>query len=942
MRFKTGLILIIFGLFVAIVASPVLAAGYNYVDTIGDPVAVIGKDELLITNGELLTGESLIEGLGLKVVDANGNDLGLPEELVFGFGEDKHSANEEAEIINNFFIDKDYENGGIYVYVSFNEASQYYSGFRTSVTNVDHSNTIYPDEDPYRDVVCAIIGRPTLYIPYGTQITGDMILDNMKVVDSNGNDLGLSEKIVFTKTIGIGNTFEVTADDLAEYINELFDGTPTLLDSYGLNNFGIYLAGPATYFDFRFNVVCYEDKDFVAGEPYMIVGDGSTLAIPLDQNSDLILNRDVLFGGLKVVDINGNDLGMSDQLTFYYDGVEGVIEELKEKYAEHGKFDTNLTVVLEDQLPVIQYNLNVVDGVLADEPGDTEEDTDDDSGSIEGNVAYTTHVQNVGWQDYVADGAMSGTSGQGLRLEGIKIRSGVEGLGIQYATHVENIGWQSFVSDGSLSGTSGQGLRLEAIRIQLTGEQADNYDVYYRVHAQNVGWMGWASNGAEAGTAGYGYRLEGIEIKLVEKGAAAPGSTENAFIDAGDSSADDSENEDGTYTVKYYVDGNLYSQETVAQGDTLTAIADPVSETCYFDDWYTSSSYTTKQAFGGSINGDVSVYGQFMDEYFSLSELFPDEAMAESVRQGCNGVDSIYTEKVNKKKLDAITVLSNYVSHIPQDSEFLQIADFTGISYLQNLTAIDISSDDALTENSFTDEISKIPSFVGINIFYCTNFKELPEAFYTDPYLEVMHIENETGYENSDLSYDSSNSTYIDTDRLFKTNSNWRVVMLQNCRLSGLPDELDESSNLSVLMLEFCTGVSELPESIGNLENLSWLQVYCNDLEVIPESIGNLKNLDNLGFATSSKLTRIPESIGNLSTVTVLHIFNCENLTTLPDSMGNLNIHEMTLANLGLTSMPDITNMMSLIYLNISGNHFTNPLPDYDSILTNLASPVLY
>ena len=145
-------------------------------------------------------------------------------------------------------------------------------------------------------------------------------------------------------------------------------------------------------------------------------------------------------------------------------------------------------------------------------------------------VNYTTHVQNVGWQNYVDDGVMSGTSGKGLRLEGIEVVSGIGGLGVSYTTHVQNIGWQDYVSNGEMSGTSGKGLRLEGIRLQLTGEEVDKYDVYYRVHAQNVGWMGWAKNGADAGTAGYGYRLEGIEIQIVEKGAAAPGTTNNAFI----------------------------------------------------------------------------------------------------------------------------------------------------------------------------------------------------------------------------------------------------------------------------------------------------------------------------------------------------------------------------------------------------------------------------
>lgn len=147
-------------------------------------------------------------------------------------------------------------------------------------------------------------------------------------------------------------------------------------------------------------------------------------------------------------------------------------------------------------------------------------------------IQYRTHVQNVGWQDYVADGAMSGTSGRSLRLEGINIRlgsqSGLSG-GVQYRTHVQNIGWQGWKSNGAMSGTSGRALRLEAIQIQLTGDVATKYDVYYRVHCQNFGWMGWAKNGESAGSAGYAYRLEGIEIRLVPKGGSAPGSTSGAF-----------------------------------------------------------------------------------------------------------------------------------------------------------------------------------------------------------------------------------------------------------------------------------------------------------------------------------------------------------------------------------------------------------------------------
>jgi hypothetical protein len=116
-------------------------------------------------------------------------------------------------------------------------------------------------------------------------------------------------------------------------------------------------------------------------------------------------------------------------------------------------------------------------------------------------------------------------------LEGIELRLAdpLFSGSIQYRTHVQTYGWQGWVSDGAMSGTTGQAKRLEAIQIRLTGEMASRYDVWYHVHAQTFGWMGWAKNGDSAGTEGYSKRLEAIEIVLMPKGAAAPGATADAF-----------------------------------------------------------------------------------------------------------------------------------------------------------------------------------------------------------------------------------------------------------------------------------------------------------------------------------------------------------------------------------------------------------------------------
>lgn len=148
-------------------------------------------------------------------------------------------------------------------------------------------------------------------------------------------------------------------------------------------------------------------------------------------------------------------------------------------------------------------------------------------------VEYSTHVQNNGWQDYVSSGTTSGTTGKGLRLEGIRIRlnQAVEGA-ISYRAYVQNNGWQDYVTDGALAGTTGKNLRLEAIQICLDGAIAENYDIYYRTHVQDLGWLGWAKNGAKAGTAGLSKRMEAIQIRLVKKDdeSSIPDDLENTYI----------------------------------------------------------------------------------------------------------------------------------------------------------------------------------------------------------------------------------------------------------------------------------------------------------------------------------------------------------------------------------------------------------------------------
>ena len=135
-------------------------------------------------------------------------------------------------------------------------------------------------------------------------------------------------------------------------------------------------------------------------------------------------------------------------------------------------------------------------------------------------VTYSSYVEGTGWQSWVKNGKISGTSGKSKRIEGFKIKATnlpVSG-GITYCAHVQGVGWQAWKSNGAAVGLAGKGKRLEAVKIKLTGKLAQLYDVYYRAHCQNVGWTKWVKNGAMGGTSGRSLRVEAIEVKIVPKG----------------------------------------------------------------------------------------------------------------------------------------------------------------------------------------------------------------------------------------------------------------------------------------------------------------------------------------------------------------------------------------------------------------------------------------
>ena len=202
------------------------------------------------------------------------------------------------------------------------------------------------------------------------------------------------------------------------------------------------------------------------------------------------------------------------------EAVEEKKDENVEESLDKGKKEVTEEPVEQSVLETIEKPAEVTSNGTTELPktestSETEEKPDEEP-KKEPSICYTTHIQDIGWQNQVKDGEMAGTEGQAKRLEAIKITlKDLSGVKIKYQTHIQDIGWQDWKYDGTLAGTEGQSKRLEAIRIEL--EESDKYSIMYRVHIQDIGWQEWKYDGEVAGTEGQSKRVEAIEIKLVDK-----------------------------------------------------------------------------------------------------------------------------------------------------------------------------------------------------------------------------------------------------------------------------------------------------------------------------------------------------------------------------------------------------------------------------------------
>jgi internalin A len=146
------------------------------------------------------------------------------------------------------------------------------------------------------------------------------------------------------------------------------------------------------------------------------------------------------------------------------------------------------------------------------------------------------------------------------------------------------------------------------------------------------------------------------------------------------------------------------------------------------------------------------------------------------------------------------------------------------------------------------------------------------------------------------------------------------------------------SRNTALLRLNLhINALTELPQSIGQLQQLKHLNLSSNNLTDLPASIFKLYKLEFLLVSSNNltNLTNLPDSIGQLQQLELLNL-NSNNLTNLPESIVQLqNLQHLDLSSNNLTTLPEsISKLKHLQFLHLTNNPITKHLKGIEEYLS--------
>ena len=169
------------------------------------------------------------------------------------------------------------------------------------------------------------------------------------------------------------------------------------------------------------------------------------------------------------------------------------------------------------------------------------------------------------------------------------------------------------------------------------------------------------------------------------------------------------------------------------------------------------------------------------------------------------------------------------------------------------------------------------------------------------------------------------------------TNKLWEWADKNNISENDIPRKRIPLIELSFLDLSDYPEITEIPNEIGNLHNLTILEISDCNITTLPSEFGNLSSLQTL-YLPSNKLVALPDEIGNL---TSLQTLNCRSnkLLKIPSSIGRLhNLEDINFGDNEILEIPqEIRSLEYLQELNLSDNKLRE-IPEELCRLTELTT----
>ncbi|XP_031250548.1 disease resistance-like protein DSC1 [Pistacia vera] len=233
---------------------------------------------------------------------------------------------------------------------------------------------------------------------------------------------------------------------------------------------------------------------------------------------------------------------------------------------------------------------------------------------------------------------------------------------------------------------------------------------------------------------------------------------------------------------------------------------------------------------------------------------------------------------------------------------------------------VELNLKDCLRFESLPSSLCNLKSLRHLNLSGLSNLKTVPEI---PPKIEELYLDRTAIKELSSSIENVSNLIKLD---------------LRNCsNLESLPNGIGKLKSLNYLNISGCSKLCRLPKDIGNLESLEVLEANGVTIRELPSSMVRLKNLHDLSFErwkSQEPVSSLSPILSGLQFLRRLNLNNCS-LTELPNNLDQLPLlRDLELEGNNFESVP--TNIINLSKLRLLNIRFCNKLQSLPKLSRNI------